>query len=106
MLSAHALADPTKFFGFELGSISKYDKDTDKAVVNGAHDTSKMFELLNKFIEMFVLCPNCKYVSQWCTRSSPILLPPPPCPCHLGNRMCGIVRCKRQCVASCCAYVY
>jgi translation initiation factor 2 beta subunit (eIF-2beta)/eIF-5 len=69
------VTDPTKFFGFELGSISKYDKDTDKAVVNGAHDTSKMFELLNKFIEMFVLCPNCKYVMCFYSKHSSMLLP-------------------------------
>ena len=51
---------PTKFFGIELGAQSKYDKKTDRAIVNGKHDKSTLTELLNKFIEQFVLCPTCK----------------------------------------------
>ncbi len=54
---------PTKFFGTELGSQSKYDPKEDRAVVNGAHDGLKLAELLNKFIELFILCPKCKCVA-------------------------------------------
>jgi translation initiation factor 5 len=54
---------PTKFFGTELGSQSKYDPKEDRAVVNGAHDGLKLAELLNKFIELFILCPKCKYAT-------------------------------------------
>lgn len=51
---------PTKFFGIELGAQSKFDKKTDRAVVNGKHDAPVLQELLTKFIEMFILCPKCK----------------------------------------------
>jgi translation initiation factor 5 len=53
-------AYPTKFFGVELGAQSKYDKASDRAVVNGAHQTKDLQNLLGKFIDIFVLCPNCK----------------------------------------------
>merc|ERR1712078_841197 len=32
----------------------------DKAIVNGAHETSTAQQLVDKFIDKFVLCPNCK----------------------------------------------
>lgn len=51
---------PTKFFGTELGSISKFDKKLSRAIVNGAHDGGKLSELLNKFIDIFILCPKCR----------------------------------------------
>ncbi len=50
---------PTKFFGYELGSQSKYERDIDRAWLTGAHDNSKIAEFLNKFIELFVCCPKC-----------------------------------------------
>jgi len=50
---------PTKFFGVELGAQSKYDKANDKSVVNGAHTAKDLANLLTKFIEIFILCPNC-----------------------------------------------
>lgn len=52
-------AYPTKFFGIELGAQSKFDKKTERAVVNGAHNQSDLEILLNKFIDIFVLCPGC-----------------------------------------------
>ena len=30
-------AYPTKFFGIELGAQSKFNEETDRAIVNGAH---------------------------------------------------------------------
>ena len=52
--------DPTKFFGLELGSQSRYEPKEDRAVVNGAHDGRTLSELLNKFIKSFILCPKCR----------------------------------------------
>eukprot|EP00455_Lapot_gusevi_P045622 TRINITY_DN5864_c0_g1_i4.p1 TRINITY_DN5864_c0_g1~~TRINITY_DN5864_c0_g1_i4.p1 ORF type:complete len:394 (+),score=129.44 TRINITY_DN5864_c0_g1_i4:138-1319(+) len=51
---------PTKFLGIELGSLSKFDRTLDRAIVNGAHDPAKLAELLEKFIGWFVLCPQCE----------------------------------------------
>jgi len=51
---------PTKFFGFELGAQSKFEKDTDRAIVNGAHSAGDLQKLLDKYISIFVLCPRCK----------------------------------------------
>jgi len=57
----------TKFIGGELGAQSKYSfeedqkgKKEEKSIVNGAHETSTGQQLIDKFIDKFVLCPNCK----------------------------------------------
>lgn len=52
---------PTKYFGIELGAQSKYDPKTERAVVNGQHQSGDMQKILTKFIEMFILCPGCGY---------------------------------------------
>jgi len=39
-------ADLVKFYGCELGAQTKYDKKDGTSIVNGAHDTSKLCELL------------------------------------------------------------
>eukprot|EP00899_Mesostigma_viride_P021201 jgi/Mesvir1/29082/Mv18388-RA.1 len=49
----------TKFFGCELGAQSKFDEATNIAIVNGAHETSKLAELLEIFIKKFVQCYSC-----------------------------------------------
>merc|ERR1719357_1397354 len=49
----------TKFFGIELGAQSKFEKKTDRAIVNGAHDAPDLAVVLNKFIEMYILCQTC-----------------------------------------------
>jgi translation initiation factor 5 len=49
----------TKYFGVELGAQSRWDADTEKSTVNGAHNTPDLQKLLNTFIDKFVLCPNC-----------------------------------------------
>lgn len=51
-------AEITKFFGFELGAQTTYSDD--RAIVNGAHNQQDLQHLLSKYIELFVLCPNCK----------------------------------------------
>jgi len=50
----------TKFLGGELGAQSKYSVQEKTATVNGAHETSTGQQLLDKFVDKFVLCPNCK----------------------------------------------
>ncbi|KAI9011815.1 domain found in IF2B/IF5-domain-containing protein [Hyaloraphidium curvatum] len=50
---------PTKFFGCELGAQVSMDEKNDRYIVNGAHDASRLQELLDKFIDKFVLCGNC-----------------------------------------------
>ncbi|KAK9113706.1 hypothetical protein Syun_020503 [Stephania yunnanensis] len=60
---AKALARPaaytTKYFGCELGAQSKFDEKTGVSLVNGAHETAKLAELLEKFIKKFVQCYGC-----------------------------------------------
>ncbi|KAI0770977.1 eukaryotic translation initiation factor 5 [Trametes elegans] len=51
---------PTKFFGCELGAQTSFDEKNDRYIVNGAHDAAKLRELLDTFIEKFVLCKACK----------------------------------------------
>ncbi|RIA88420.1 domain found in IF2B/IF5-domain-containing protein [Glomus cerebriforme] len=50
---------PTKFFGCELGAQVKCDEKNDRYIVNGAHDATKLQELLDVFIKKFVLCAGC-----------------------------------------------
>ena len=63
---AHDLGRPpvylTKFFGFELGAQAKIvgDGPTQRHIVNGAHDKEKLQDLLDVFINKFVLCGECK----------------------------------------------
>eukprot|EP01113_Clastostelium_recurvatum_P019299 TRINITY_DN2275_c0_g1_i2.p1 TRINITY_DN2275_c0_g1~~TRINITY_DN2275_c0_g1_i2.p1 ORF type:complete len:409 (-),score=163.22 TRINITY_DN2275_c0_g1_i2:54-1280(-) len=51
---------PTKFFGFELGALTSIDDEKDRYIVNGKHDQSKLAEVLDTFIEKFVLCHSCE----------------------------------------------
>ncbi|PFH48746.1 hypothetical protein AMATHDRAFT_76548 [Amanita thiersii Skay4041] len=61
---ARALSRPptytTKFFGCELGAQTSFDEKNDRYIVNGAHDAKRLRELLDAFIEKFVLCKSCK----------------------------------------------
>lgn len=49
----------TKYFGCELGAQSKFDEKTGTAIVNGAHDTTKLAGLLENFIKKYVQCYGC-----------------------------------------------
>jgi len=51
---------PTKFFGFELGAITTIDATNDKYIVNGKHDQPKLMQVLDDFIEKFILCKKCE----------------------------------------------
>ncbi|KAK9480586.1 domain found in IF2B/IF5-domain-containing protein [Lipomyces japonicus] len=61
---AKALSRPpmyvTKFFGLELGAQTSVNESTDRYMVNGAHDAAKLQDLLDVFIQKFVLCKECK----------------------------------------------
>lgn len=52
--------DPTKFFGCELGAQTPMDEKNDRYIVNGAHEAARLRELLDGFIDKFVLCGACK----------------------------------------------
>ncbi|CAB3995232.1 eukaryotic translation initiation factor 5-like [Paramuricea clavata] len=53
-------AYPTKFFGCELGAQTQIDLKNERYIVNGAHDGEKLQEILDDFIQKFVLCPECE----------------------------------------------
>lgn len=61
---ARALSRPptytTKFFGCELGAQTSFDEKNDRYIVNGAHNADRLRELLDIFIDKFVLCKSCK----------------------------------------------
>ncbi|PSR90371.1 translation initiation factor eIF-5 [Coniella lustricola] len=49
-----------KFFGFELGAQTNIDPKDDRWIINGAHESAKLQDLLDIFIKKFVLCQKCK----------------------------------------------
>ncbi len=49
-----------KFFGCEIGAQTTYNEKDVKAIVNGAHTDQVLQSCIHKYIEAFVLCPNCK----------------------------------------------
>ncbi|XP_046849194.1 eukaryotic translation initiation factor 5-like isoform X2 [Xenia sp. Carnegie-2017] len=53
-------AYPTKFFGCELGAQTQIDLKNERYIVNGAHDGEKLQDILDDFIQKFVLCPACE----------------------------------------------
>lgn len=42
-----------------MGSLTTYNNETDRAVVNGHHTDTVLQQLVHKYIQLFVLCPNC-----------------------------------------------
>lgn len=50
---------PTKYFGCILGAQVNYDNKNDRYIVNGAHEAYKLQDLLDGFIQKYVLCPSC-----------------------------------------------
>lgn len=50
---------PTKYFGCELGAQTQIDLKNERYIVNGSHDADKLQDILDGFIEKFVLCPDC-----------------------------------------------
>eukprot|EP00557_Chaetoceros_sp_GSL56_P006779 CAMPEP_0176494582 /NCGR_PEP_ID=MMETSP0200_2-20121128/10185_1 /TAXON_ID=947934 /ORGANISM="Chaetoceros sp., Strain GSL56" /LENGTH=421 /DNA_ID=CAMNT_0017892373 /DNA_START=358 /DNA_END=1623 /DNA_ORIENTATION=- len=52
-------AEVNKFFGCEMGAQTSYNEADDRAVVNGAHSDPQLQQCVHKYIEKFVLCPQC-----------------------------------------------
>ncbi|KAH0485881.1 MAG: uncharacterized protein KVP18_003146 [Porospora cf. gigantea A] len=50
----------TKFLGYELGSNAIFYSNEGKAIVRGEHREEDLQGLVDKFIDRYVLCPNCK----------------------------------------------
>ncbi|RWS07574.1 eukaryotic translation initiation factor 5-like protein [Dinothrombium tinctorium] len=50
---------PTKYFGCILGAQVNCDLKNERYIVNGAHDSSKLQDLLDGFIQKYVLCSSC-----------------------------------------------
>jgi hypothetical protein len=53
------ISDTTKYFGTELGAQTKFDEASGLAIVNGAHETNRLSQLLEGFIKRFVQCGQC-----------------------------------------------
>jgi len=53
-------AEVNKFFGCELGAQTTYSPETNRAVVNGAHTDVALQALIHRYVEAYVLCPNCR----------------------------------------------
>ncbi|CDH11517.1 probable Eukaryotic translation initiation factor 5 [Zygosaccharomyces bailii ISA1307] len=49
-----------KYFGFELGAQTSIMVDADRYLVNGVHEPAKLQDVLDGFINKFVLCGSCK----------------------------------------------
>lgn len=49
-----------KYFGFELGAQTSINESVDRFHVNGIHESSKLQDTLDGFINKFVLCGSCK----------------------------------------------
>lgn len=49
-----------KYFGFELGAQTSINESVDRFHVNGIHDSGKLQDTLDGFINKFVLCGSCK----------------------------------------------
>lgn len=50
----------TKFFGCELGAQTTMSVEEDRFIVNGSHNSSDLQGLMCRYIELFVLCSNCR----------------------------------------------
>ncbi|CAM9497973.1 unnamed protein product [Heterosigma akashiwo] len=49
-----------KFFGCELGAQTKWVEEEEKALVNGAHSDNDLQQMVFRYCQAFVLCPNCR----------------------------------------------
>jgi len=48
-----------KFFGCELGAQTTWNPETVRAQVNGHHTDQILQQMMHKYIDAFVICPNC-----------------------------------------------
>eukprot|EP00914_Ancora_sagittata_P029262 GHVO01057852.1.p1 GENE.GHVO01057852.1~~GHVO01057852.1.p1 ORF type:complete len:356 (+),score=61.44 GHVO01057852.1:123-1070(+) len=49
----------TRFCGTELGTIYKFDSTEGKAIINGSHKAETLQQIMDKFIQLYVICPKC-----------------------------------------------
>lgn len=49
----------TKFLGIELGANNKFEAAEEKAIINGAFEQQTLQKLVDRYIEMYVVCPHC-----------------------------------------------
>lgn len=60
---AKALGRPpeflVKYFGYELGALTTFDKATGVSIVNGQHSAEKLSQVLEGFIKTYVQCSSC-----------------------------------------------
>lgn len=54
------MTDPCKYFGCELGAQTQMDHKTGRYIVNGAHESIKLQDMLDGFIKKFVMCAECE----------------------------------------------
>lgn len=52
-------SEVNKFFGCELGAQTSYNEKDDRAVINGQHTDLELQNMIHKYVEAFVICPNC-----------------------------------------------
>jgi len=50
----------TRFFGIEMGAVSRYDEKRDVGIVHGQHEAKTLQQKLKSFVTGFILCPKCK----------------------------------------------
>jgi len=50
---------PTKYFGCVLGAQVNCDTKNERYIVNGSHDSARLQDLLDGFIQKYVLCTGC-----------------------------------------------
>ena len=53
-------ADVLKIFGFELGAVTIKDENKDTYIVNGKFSANELADVLDLFIDKFVLCASCR----------------------------------------------
>lgn len=51
---------PTKYFGCVLGAQVNFDNKSERYIVNGSHEQEKLQDLLDGFIQKYVLCQSCE----------------------------------------------
>ncbi len=48
-----------RYFGIELSAQCRQESESTRVCINGTFTSSQLQETLNRFIDVFVLCPNC-----------------------------------------------
>lgn len=59
-------ADILKMFGFELGAVTIARDDVNSYIVNGKFSANELADVLDSFVEKFVLCGSCRNPGEQC----------------------------------------